>query len=177
MLNSDWLNKLFDHIASAGPEGFEAIDFMRSHHTQVGFKQARPNVGAFWTLTGDIKLNTRHYSYETSLTDPYFLSLIVHEVRHLQQGFIAALSVYGELQAWQDGFRVYRTMAGRYPRHAAAEELMTLQWGWDRGVLNRARKLMRDYSGKGYRSDLLPLYPLPAEILFQITRRQPDSQG
>jgi hypothetical protein len=177
MLYSDWLNKLFEHIADTGEEGLEAVRYMRAHKTQVGFKEARPNVGAFWTLTGDIKLNTRHYSYETSLTDPYFVSLIVHEVRHLQQGFITALSVYGEMEAWQIGFRVYRSLAGRFPRHASAEELMSLEWGWDRSVLARARQLMQDYSGKGYRSDLLPLYPLPSEIYYRITGRQPLPQA
>lgn len=175
MLYSDWLNRLFEGLSAAGEEGCAAVAYMRAHRTQVGFEKARPNVGAFWTLTGKIKLNTRHYSYETSLSDPYFLGLIVHEVRHLQQGVVTALSVFGEMEAWQVGFRVYRNIAGRYPRHAAAEEMMTLAWGWEREVLERARALMQAYSGKGYRSDLLPLYPLPDEIRFRLTGRQPET--
>jgi hypothetical protein len=175
MLHSDWFNKLLEQLASTSEAGLTAVEYIRAHDTKVGFKRVRPNVGAFWTLGGNIKLNTRHYSYETSLTDPYFLNLIVHEVCHLQQGFITALSVYGELEAWQVGFRTYRELAGRYPHHAAVEEIMTLPWNWDREVLSRARALMQAYSGKGYRIDLLPLYPLPVEIRFRLTGRQPET--
>jgi hypothetical protein len=177
MLYTDWLNKLFEQLANAGEDALASVRYMRERGTKVGFKQARPNVGAFWTIWGNIILNTHHYSYETSLTDPYFLSLIVHEVRHLQQGFIKALSVYGELDAWQVGFRTYRNVAGRYPQHPAALELVQLPWGWDRVVLQRGRQLMQDFSGKGYRIDLLPLYPLPAEVRYRLTGRQPEGQG
>jgi hypothetical protein len=169
MLYSDWLNKLFEQLANINEDGLAAVEYMRAHGTKVDFERASPSVGAFWTLRGNIKLNARHYSYETSLPDPYFLSLVVHEVCHLQQGFFTALSVYGELEAWQVGFRVFHSVAGRYPRNSAVREIMTLPWNWNRGILSRARALMQAYSGKGYRSDLLPLYPLPAEIRFWLT--------
>jgi hypothetical protein len=41
------------------------------------------------------------YSYNQPLNDPRIFTLNIHEVRHLQQGFFTALSVYGELEAWQ----------------------------------------------------------------------------
>lgn len=53
---------------------------------------------------------------------------------------------------------------------------MSLPLGWERETLKRARGLMRAYAGKGYRVDLLPLYPLPAEIRFRLTGRQPVSR-
>ena len=48
--------------------------------------------------------------------------------------------------------------------HTAIEEMLSLPLGWDRAVLRPARELMQEYAGKGYRADLLPLYPLGKEI-------------
>ena len=55
----------------------------------------------------------------------------------------------------------------------ALEELLTLPLDWDRANLRRARDLMQAYAGKGYRVDLLPLYPMQNEINYWITRKEP----
>jgi hypothetical protein len=88
----------------------------------------------------------------------------------LQQGLFTALSVYGELDAWQLEFGIYHRIKGRYP-HTAIAELMTLPLKYDRAVLKKAVQLMQAYAGKGYRIDLLPLYPLGREIRYWFTRR------
>jgi hypothetical protein len=90
----------------------------------------------------------------------------------LQQGFFTALSVWGELDAWQLEWRIYYRLHKRYP-HPAIEELMTLPLGWDRDVLRKAVQLMQGYAGKGYRADLLPLYPLGKEIAYRLFKRVP----
>ncbi len=98
------------------------------------------------------------------------MSLVVHEVRHLQQGWLTALSVYGELDAWQHQFKFLESVNGPYreapDRSAAIARLMVLPLSWDRSVLRTARQLMRSYAGKGYRIDLLPLYPLHHELAY-----------
>ena len=165
-----WLDKLCDAVAGLGEEGRAAVNFLRSRGTKVGFKKARPNVGAFWTVFGNIRLNSHYYSYNTPLDDLRIKTLIVHEVRHLQQGLFTALSVYGELDAWQLEFGVYYRVRGRYP-HPAVAELMTLPLKYDRNVLRKAVKLMQDYAGKGYRADLLPLYPWGREIRYWFLRK------
>jgi len=38
-------------------------------------------------------------------------------------------------------------------------------------MLKKAANLMQDYAGKGYRVDLLPLYPLGREIQYWVTRK------
>ncbi|NTU56251.1 MAG: hypothetical protein HGA79_08370, partial [Anaerolineales bacterium] len=151
-------------------EGRAAVNFLRSRGTKVGFKKVRPNVGAFWTVFGNIRLNSHYYNYNTPLDDLRIKTLIVHEVRHLQQGFFTALSVYGELDAWQLEFGIYHRVRGRYP-HPAVAELMTLPLSFDRDVLRKAAQLMQKYAGKGYRSDLLPLYPWGREIRYWFLRR------
>jgi hypothetical protein len=165
-----WLEKLFTAVSSLGEEGRAAVAFLRSRGTKVGFKKVRPNIGAFWTVFGNIRLNSQHYSYNTSLDDLRIKTLIVHEVRHLQQGLFTALSVYGELDAWQLEFGVYHRVRGGYP-HPAVAELMTLSLSYDRDILRKAAKLMQDYAGKGYRSDLLPLYPWGREIRYWFLRK------
>jgi len=170
MEHAVWKDTLLEAVTQAGDEGVAAVNFLRARGTQIGFKKVRPNVGAFWTVFGNIRLNSHYYNYETPLDDLRIKTLIIHEARHLQQGFITALSVYGELDAWQLEFRIYHRIKGNYPNPAIAE-LMTLPLEFDRDVLKQAAKLMQDYAGKGYRIDLLPLYPLGREINYWITRK------
>lgn len=165
-----WLNNLFNALAEVGDEGRAAVDFLRSHRTKIGFKNVRPNIGAFWTVFGNIRLNSHYYSYDTPLDDLRIKTLVIHEARHLEQGFFTALSVFGELDAWQLEFGIYQRIKGRYP-HPAIAELMTLPLEYNRDVLRKAAALMQDYAGRGYRVDLLPLYPLGREIKYWITRK------
>ncbi len=170
MEHAVWLEKLYHAVAGLGKEGRAAVDFLRSRRTKVGFKKVRPHVGAFWTVFGNIRLNSYYYNYQTPLDDLRIKTLIIHEARHLQQGLFTALSVYGELDAWQLEFGVYHRVRGNYP-HPAIARLMTLPLRFDRGVLRQAVKLMQEYAGKGYRVDLLPLYPLGREIRYWVAGR------
>jgi len=170
MEHAVWKDTLLDAVAQIGEEGRTAVDFLRKRGTKIGFKNARPNVGAFWTVFGNIRLNSHYYNYETPLDDLRIKTLVIHEARHLEQGLFTALSVYGELDAWQLEFRIYQRVKGNYP-HAVIAELMTLPLEYDRDVLKRAVTLMQAYAGKGYRADLLPLYPIGREIKYWVTRK------
>jgi hypothetical protein len=170
MEHSVWVNTLLDRVCEIGEEGQAAMEYIRTHKTRIGFKKVRPNVGAFWTVFGNIRLNSMYYSYDTTLEDLRIRTLIVHEVRHLQQGLPTALSVYGELDAWQLEFGIYHRFKGRYP-HPAIAELMTLPLEYDRDVMRKAVQLMQAYAGKGYRADLLPLFPWAREIRYWILRK------
>jgi len=165
-----WKENLFDAVTQLGTEGRVAVEFLRTRQTKIGFKQVRPSIGAFWTVFGNIHLNSRYYTYETPFDDLRIKTLIIHEARHLQQGLITALSVYGELDAWQLEFGIYHRIKGNYPR-AAIAELMTLPLEYNRTVLKEAACLMQTYAGKGYRVDLLPLFPLPRELQYWVTRK------
>ena len=165
-----WKENLLDAVIQLGEEGRAAVEFLRARRIKIGFMQVRPNVGAFWTVFGNIRLNSLYYTYETSFDELRIKTLIIHEARHLQQGLITALSVYGELDAWQLEFGTYYRIKGKYP-HAAIAELMKLPLGYDRSILKEAARLMQTYAGKGYRVDLLPLFPLPREIKFWMTKR------
>lgn len=175
MEHSIWLNSLFENLEKYGDEGRAAVAYLRRRRTKVAFKRTKPSIGAWWTIARNINLNSHHYpSYEIALNDTRVFTLIIHEVRHLQQGFFTALSVYGELDAWQLEWGIYYRAHNSYP-HPAIEELMSLPLGWDRDVLRRAVQLMQAYASKSYRADLLPLYPLGKEIAYQLFRKAPDA--
>ena len=170
MEHTTWVNMLLERVCEVGEEGQAAMEFVRKSRTRIGFKRVRPNVGAFWTIFGNIHLNSIYYNYDTPLDDLRVKTLIIHEVRHLQQGLATALSVYGELDAWQLEFRVYHRLKGKYP-HPAIAELMTLPLELDRTTLKKAAALMQAYAGKGYRVDLLPLFPIGKEIRYWVLRK------
>ena len=170
MENSIWKENLLEAVAQLGEEGRVAVEYLHTHKTKIGFKRVRPNIGAFWTVFGNIRLNSMYYTHETALDDLRIKTLVIHEARHLQQGLLTALSVYGELDAWQLEFRIYHRIKRTYP-HPVIAELMNLPLKYDRAVLKKAAQLMQNYAGKGYRVDLLPLFPLDREIRYWILRK------
>ncbi len=163
-----WLKEALTELEHYGPEARAALDYMRRHRTRLGVHN-QPT-GARWTVDRRVELHPRYL--QAGPHDPYAISLIIHEVRHLQQGPLAALSVYGELEAWQLQFGFLKDVLGRYHsdphRNQMIEELMLQPFGPDRRVLQHARELMRAYAGKQYRIDLLPLYPLHREVAFLL---------
>jgi hypothetical protein len=168
-----WKDSLMLALEGCGSEGGTAAQYLRDHKTYIGFRRVRKNVGAFWTILGTIHLNTIHYSAATNPADPRVTTLLIHEVKHLQQGIVTALSIYGELEAWQLQFRLYQRMTN-VQMHKAIDEMLSLPLNWDRTVLRRACELMQAYAGRGYRADLLPLYPLGKEIRYRLFKQIPS---
>lgn len=170
MNQSGWEEKFLEAVASSSDEGREAVEYIRAHKTIVGLKRARKSVGAFWTLAGSAYLNIRHFTRESSLVNPQAWTLLIHEVRHLQQGRLMAFSIYGELDAWQYQFRVLKKIIQR-PLSPLAEEILSLPLNMDRGNLQKARRLMTRHAGIWYGAILLPLYPIHKEIEYWFTRK------
>jgi hypothetical protein len=169
-----WMGAMLAGLESYGPEATEALRYIERHGTKLSVHE-QPT-GARWTIDRRIEIHPR---YATQPAEARAVSLIIHEVRHLQQGLLTALSVYGELEAWQLQFRFLKKTLGTYDSQADREaiigQLVAEPLGWNRQVLERARGLMQAYAGKGYRVDLLPLFPLPREILFRLAGRVPRS--
>ncbi len=162
------------HLESVNKTGRTTADFLRARRTRLGFRTLGPATGAIWTPGGNIYFNSRLYPPDQTPADhPWLLSLIVHEAVHLRQGWLTALSIYGELEAWQVGFAFYCELTGKAAQGRMAE-ILRLPWGWDRQVLARGRELMQRYAGKKYRADLLPLYPAHLELRYWLTRQPPS---
>lgn len=170
MQTSEWLEKYFEKVAQCSEEGRGAVDFVRTNRIRVGVKRARKSVGAFWQFGRRFYLNSRHYSMESALENPRAWTLFVHEVRHLQQGALTAISVYGELDAWQYEFRLFKKITGKQLK-PELEELLTLPLNFERVNLQHARSLMTKFAGFWYGAWILPLYPIHKEIKYWITRK------
>jgi len=162
---------VFKELEKHGPLGLATETFMRQRKVSLKFRKQK-NSGAAWTLVGNIHLNANDYSINTKPDNPGMLSLVVHEVHHLKQGLLTALSVYGELDAWQVGFNFYQGMTGSRV-NPILQELLEMPLGFSRDVLREAARLMKAYS-PGYRIDLLPLYPIHREIAWWLTRKEPE---
>ena len=173
MQNPEWLEKYFEKVAASSEEGAEAVRFVRGSRIRVGMRRARRSVGAFWKFGKAFYLNKAHYTMESALENPRAMTLFVHEVRHMQQGVLTAMSVYGELDAWQVEFRLYKRLTGKTLK-PELEELLVLPLSFDRSTLKRARQLMTKFAGVWYGAWILPLYPIQIEIVFWVTRMQYD---
>jgi hypothetical protein len=170
MNQTEWLERYFEKVSASSEEGAAAVRFVREKNIRVGMRRARRSVGAFWTLGKAFYLNQVHYTLESALENPRAVTLFVHEVRHLQQGVLTAMSVYGELDAWQSEFRLYKKLTGKN-LNPELEELLSLPLGYDRAALKQAQRLMTKFAGARYLAWLLPLYPIHKEILFWVTRK------
>ena len=174
---TSWARHLLDELEASGQTGAEAARYIRERGIQLGLRD-QPTA-ARWKLGRKIELHPRYV--QGKQTAPYALSLVVHEIQHLKQGPMTALSVYGELDAWQVQFKYLIGLPGSragFPGRAPLiDELLTLPLGWDRSVLRRARSLMWQYAGRRYRIDILPLYPFHQELLYAIAHRRPSELG
>ncbi len=173
MNKAEWLEQYFEKVSASSEEGAAAVRFVRANNIRVGMKRARKSVGAFWKLGRTFYLNSRHYTMQSTLENPRAWTIFVHEVRHIEQGTLTAMSVYGELDAWQYEFRLFKRLTGKKLK-PELEELLTLPLNFDRANLKHAQRLMTKYAGFWYGAWSLPLYPLHKELLFGVTRRQSD---
>jgi hypothetical protein len=170
---SGWLQGLESALENTGARGAETARYLRDYSVRIVLRQQ--SAGARWTIDRRIEIHPR-YAQGPGIS-PYGLSLVIHEVRHLQQGLCTALSVYGEMDAWRVQFGFLSELSVEVPgsesQRASIRQLLALPFGCDRVDLSTARRLMRDYGGRAYRVDLLPLYPVRWEIAYLITGRVP----
>jgi hypothetical protein len=169
-----WVSALKSALEATGELGAEAGRYLRDHRIRIGVRPQ--SAGARWTIDRRIEIHPK-YARDLAIS-PYAMSLVIHEVRHLQQGPLTALSVYGELDAWQVQFAFLRGLPAPTPgsetQRALVQLLLGLPLGWDRHTLSTARGIMREYAGRAYRVDLLPLYPIHQEVTYAVTRRPPS---
>lgn len=166
------LEQLLNQLDAFIPYGPPAAAYLRAHATKLGYFAQTGNAAA-WTLFNNLILRP-----ETDLNHPRTMALLIHEVLHLQQAFTLRLSVQGELLAWQLEYKVYHAATGKYYGEAdtpfagkKAEWESLAQLSADsRQDLALAQRLMRQIS-PGYRSHLLPLYPLGRELWHRLTQK------
>jgi hypothetical protein len=163
------LERVHHGFTRAGDRLSGTMAYIRKHKVKLGYyKQDRSGGG--WTLLRNITL-----APGLAADSPYALALIAHEVLHLQQSLFTRLSVQGELLAWQHQKQVYRELSGREigevgEAYSGTQELWEKLAGLSpnsREDLAQAQALMKQIAQR-YRSECLPLSPLPKEIWYFI---------
>lgn len=154
----------------------EIVNYIKNKKIKIGFHKQYKSGGG-WTLLKNITLTPGDDPF-----NPYVLSLIIHETFHLKQSVWMRLSMQGELRAWQYQRQTYPAIAKIKGNDIGADDEAYggTKESWvklanlspdSREDLETARGVMQSIS-KGYRSDCLPLYPLPQEIGFCLRQRK-----
>lgn len=171
-------DQLVERLQNTNQLGAGLIEYARKRKHQIGFF-SQSSSGAGWTILGNITLRPED---RDKLFEPYILSLIVHEMFHLQkQSILMRLSMQGELDAWQYQCRTYPyltktggAIGSRGEAYSSGERTTSEIWEQlsklssdSRADLEKARDLMIAIA-PAYRAHRLPIYPLPREIWFHL---------
>jgi len=169
-LDFERYNQVFEKLKRVDQLNTETVNYIKNKKIRIGFHKQYKSGGG-WTVLRNITLTPGDDPFK-----PYVLSLIIHEIFHLKQSVWMRLSMQGELRAWQHQKQTYPQIANTTGNEIGADDEAyegTKEY-WDklatlspdsREDLETAREVMQNVS-KGYRSDCLPLYPLPQEIGF-----------
>lgn len=152
--------KLTERIsATCGDAGQWTRDFINDRKIQIGCKRHSHGAAASWDVFNPrrIWLDNEYRDIGTLKEDQFaeMLSLIVHEAVHLHQPFFKRLTVIGELEAWQTGFRVFRQLTGKYP-NTLAERMMELPLQPNKSNIALTRQLMKQFNRAYLAEWLLP---------------------
>lgn len=118
---------------------------------------------AAWHLDGSISLDSQDYEELPDPNDIKTLALIAHEAKHLEQGPITALSVYGELEAHQVQYNLLKSEEKNIGDDR--EAILNLPLSHDEEVLEEALDLFEKMYGRKYLVWLLPKNPLITDTL------------
>lgn len=174
-LDEPRFRQILDRLVDIEPLNSEVVEYLKTQKVQIGFHE-QFHSGGGWTVLKNITL--KPLGSDGDHLDPGLLSLIIHETFHLKQSLWMRLSMQGELRAWQYQRQHYPSIAkvqGRqigeegeaYPRTKDHWEKLANLSPDSRDDLDTARDLMKRVA-RGYRSDRLPLYPLPQEIGYYL---------
>jgi hypothetical protein len=152
--------KLTERLSSScGDIGQWTQDLIHRKKIQIGCKRHGHGAAASWDVFNPrrIWLDDEYRDVGALSADQFaeMLSLIVHEAVHLDQPFFRRLTVIGELEAWQTGFRVFRQLAGRYP-NALAARMMELPLQRHKSNISLTRQLMKQFNRAYLAEWLLP---------------------
>ena len=175
ILDSQRYDQVFEKLLSIQLPGDEILESLKNHKPRIGFHKQYESGGG-WTFLGNITLTPKDDPLK-----PYSLSLILHETFHLRQSILTRLSVHGELLAWQYQMRTYPEIANTKGKAIGTDgeaygEAGDTSASWEklsslspdsRIDLKQAQAVMREIAST-YRSNALPLYPLPQELGFYL---------
>lgn len=162
-----WFEQALTALSESGSTGQACVEYITQRGLRFGFCPQK-YTGACWfdwrRLRFGVFLNNDYANKPPN--DPWLCSLLAHEAKHVEQGLPEALSVRGELVAWQLQYDIL-TQFSAEPAADAWQDLRALSPD-SRGDLSQAQTLMKRIGGPGYHIDWLPFWPLPAEVVHRL---------
>jgi len=166
-LTREKYEELFQKIHELQDLEEEITQYLKDNRIRIGFHKQYKSGGG-WTLLRNITLCPGD-----DPLSPYVLSLIIHETFHLKQSIWMRLSMQGELRAWQYQKQTYHKLTSKDIGDSGQAYAGTrIHWNeiakldsTSRADLVKAQGLTKKVS-PDYRSQCLPLFPLPQEIAF-----------
>ena len=154
-IEKPWEEALLNNLACAGPLGLHAAEYLRCNRIQLKVVN-NDATNLWWKMKWGISgprmqpamFLSRHLANKPP-DSAWLMASIVHETRHLQQGFWTAFSVYGELDAWQTGFHFYQTLPGHRAISAPVQRLLELPLSHERSILRQARDFINQCENGG----------------------------
>lgn len=163
-------DEVFQKLQGIGDDlSGDIVAIIKKKRIKIGFHKQYKSGGG-WTLLRNITL-----SPGDDPTSPYVLSLIIHETFHLNQSIWMRLSMQGELRAWQYQRKTYQKLTNHdIGEYGQAYPGTKQHWDEIAGLSSDSREDLKKAQvltkrvASDYRSDCLPLFPLPREMAFHI---------
>jgi len=153
--NDKWKQNLLQNLEGTGSVGQHAAAFIRDNQV-VLHTVDNEATNLWWKMQPSLRgprikgaIYLSRALREKPVDSPWLLASIVHEVKHLEQGFWTAFSVYGELEAWQHGFFFYQDQLARPIQNQFIIDLLALPLSHDQAILKEARTLINQYENDG----------------------------
>jgi len=144
----DWEQTLLANLEAGGGAGAHTAEYLRRNNTAL-ITVDNDATNLWWKpkmgrglLHLENALYLSKYLRDKPADSPWLLSSIVHETRHLEQGFWTAFSVYGEMEAWQLGFNFYDTLPGHHKISQPVRDLLALPLSHNKSTLREAARLI-----------------------------------
>ena len=169
-----WVAELLNELAQSGPTGRENEQYLRARKIRIGVRNQ--SSGARWTLGRRIDLVRAIYTAHRSLPTPSASWCMRSSISGRGTDCLIRLRRTGSLAGpVQFPAGDHRWVQGRSRPGDANSGALAAAAGMGSPGPPGARGLMRQYAGRRYRIDLLPLYPLHHEFMYCLVRRRPRS--
>lgn len=153
------------------PDADWSANYIINNGTRIWVVDDIPGAGFSWWHSNDPTNITDVWIDRDQLgggLTPFVLSGVSEELFHMEQGIRRAISVGGELEAWQRRFNMIFDVTGIYPgntpgKRDTAEKIMNLSPDVAQNNPDYVRELMKEFS-PGYNSHLL--FPWKIDAIY-----------
>jgi hypothetical protein len=133
---SNWEEQILVRVYdNGGPDAVHGVEYILNNNIHVtvgepykcfgtgrgrfctGDWQSQYDIGAWYEGDNRILLNPNDGYKSDMMPDPWGLSLVIHEAKHIEQGTFIAFSKTGEMEAWKINLEIFGNLTGISPEN------------------------------------------------------------